>query len=218
VKKLDLKQKLLVMIGPTAVGKTKLSIELAHQFNGEIISGDSMQIYKGMDIGTAKIKIEEMEGIPHHLIDILDPSESFSVAEFQKMVRDKINEISGRGKLPMIVGGTGLYIQSVIYDYQFSDAPGDETFRLELEERAKEIGFEALHRELTEVDPESAGHIHPNNVRRVIRALEIVHCTGRTMSDTQKTQKPDLLYQTALVRSPPRKAVRCRTRSRAAGF
>ncbi|WML46503.1 tRNA (adenosine(37)-N6)-dimethylallyltransferase MiaA [Neobacillus sp. PS3-40] len=196
---MDLKQKLLVIIGPTAVGKTKLSIELAHRFNGEIISGDSMQIYKGMDIGTAKIKAEEMEGIPHHLIDIRNPDESFSVAEFQELVREKVREISQRGKLPMIVGGTGLYIQSVIYDYQFSDAPGDETYRLQLEERAKEIGNVALHQELTEIDPDSARQIHPNNVRRVIRALEIVHCTGRTMSDTQKTQKPDLLYQTALV-------------------
>jgi tRNA dimethylallyltransferase len=199
VKNLDSKQKLLVIIGPTAVGKTKLSIELAHHFNGEIISGDSMQIYKGMDIGTAKIRAEEMEGIPHHLIDILNPSERFSVAEFQILVRDKINEISNRGKLPMIVGGTGLYIQSVIYDYQFSDASGDETFRLQLEDRAKEIGMEALHQELTEIDPESARHIHPNNVRRVIRALEVYHSTGKTMSDIQKEQKPDLLYETVLV-------------------
>jgi tRNA dimethylallyltransferase len=199
VKKLDSKQKLLVLIGPTAVGKTKLSIELAHQFNGEIISGDSMQIYKGMDIGTAKIKQEEMEGIPHHLVDILDPSENFSVAEFQTLVRAKINEISQRGKFPMIVGGTGLYIQSVIYDYQFSSAPGDETFRLQLEARAKEIGNDALHQELMMVDPKYAAQIHPNNVRRVIRALEVYHSTGKSISEIQKEQQPDLLYETALV-------------------
>ncbi|WHY02558.1 tRNA (adenosine(37)-N6)-dimethylallyltransferase MiaA [Neobacillus sp. DY30] len=196
---MDSKQKLLVIIGPTAVGKTKLSIELAKLYNGEIISGDSMQIYRSMDIGTAKIKPEEMEEIPHHLIDIKEPDESFSVAEFQQLVREKITDIASKGKLPIIVGGTGLYIQSVIYDYQFSEAPADEAFRLQLEERAKEIGNEALHQELTKVDPESASQIHPNNVRRVIRALEIFHCTGKIMSDYQNNQQPDLLYETALI-------------------
>lgn len=199
MKKLDVTQKLLVIIGPTAVGKTKLSIELAKRFNGEIISGDSMQIYRGMDIGTAKIKPEEMEGIPHHLIDIKEPWEQFSVAEFQQLVREKITEIQSRGHLPMIVGGTGLYIQSVIYDYQFSEAPADESCRLMLEQKAKEIGKEALHRELMSIDPKSASQIHPNNVRRVIRALEIYYRTGKTMSDTQQSQRTDLLYQTALV-------------------
>lgn len=199
MKTLDSKQKLLVIIGPTAVGKTKLSIELAKRYNGEIISGDSMQIYRSMDIGTAKIKREEMEGIPHHLIDIKEPDESFSVAEFQQLVREKISDIASKGKLPIIVGGTGLYIQSVIYDYQFSEAPADEAFRLHLEERAKEIGNEALHQELTKVDPESASQIHPNNLRRVIRALEIFHCTGKIMSDYQNNQQPDLLYDTALI-------------------
>jgi tRNA dimethylallyltransferase len=199
VKILDSKQKLLVIIGPTAVGKTKLSIEMAKRYNGEIISGDSMQIYRGMDIGTAKIKVEEMEGISHHLIDIKEPDENFSVAEFQQLVRTKIAEITAKGKLPIIAGGTGLYIQSVIYDYQFSEAPADEAFRLQLEEKAKEIGNEALHLELTKIDPESANQIHPNNVRRVIRALEIYHCTGKIMSDYQNNQQPDLLYETALI-------------------
>lgn len=199
MKILDSKQKLLVIIGPTAVGKTKLSIEMAKRYNGEIISGDSMQIYRSMDIGTAKIKPEEMEGIPHHLIDIKNPDESFSVAEFQQLVRERISDITSKGKLPIIVGGTGLYIQSVIYDYQFSEAPADEAFRLQLEERAKEIGNVALHEELTKVDPESASQIHPNNVRRVIRALEIFHCTGKIMSDYQNNQQPDLLYETALI-------------------
>jgi tRNA dimethylallyltransferase len=199
VKILDSKQKLLVIIGPTAVGKTKLSIEMAKKYNGEIISGDSMQIYRGMDIGTAKIKTDEMEGVPHHLIDIRDPDESFSVAEFQQLVRAKITEIAQKGKLPIIVGGTGLYIQSVIYDYQFSDAAADEEFRRKLEEKVKDIGNDALYQELKELDPESAEQIHPNNVRRVIRALEIYHCTGKTMTEYQKEQTPDLLYQTALV-------------------
>ena len=199
MKILDSKQKLLVIIGPTAVGKTMLSIEMAKRYNGEIISGDSMQIYRGMDIGTAKITKDEMEGIPHHLIDIKEPSENFSVAEFQLLVRAKIAEIAKKGKLPIIVGGTGLYIQSVIYDYQFSDVPGDETYRLKLEERVKEIGNEALFQELVEVDPESASQIHPNNVRRVIRALEIFHLTGHTMQDFQRSQQPDLLYNTAII-------------------
>ncbi|MEH7374430.1 MULTISPECIES: tRNA (adenosine(37)-N6)-dimethylallyltransferase MiaA [Bacillaceae] len=196
---MDSKQKLLVIIGPTAVGKTKLSIEMAKRYNGEIISGDSMQIYRGMDIGTAKIKKDEMEGIPHYLIDIKEPFENFSVAEFQLLVRAKIGEIAKKGKLPIIVGGTGLYIQSVIYDYQFSDVSGDETYRLKLEERAKKIGNEALYKELVEVDPGSASQIHPNNVRRVIRALEIFHLTGKTMQEFQSTQQPDLLYNTAMV-------------------
>jgi tRNA dimethylallyltransferase len=199
VKILDSKQKLLVIIGPTAVGKTKLSIEMAKRYNGEIISGDSMQIYRGMDIGTAKITKDEMDGIPHHLIDIKEPDENFSVAEFQILVRAKIDEIAKKGKLPIIAGGTGLYIQSVIYDYQFSDVPGDESYRLMLEERVKEIGNDELYKELLAVDPESASQIHPNNVRRVIRALEIFHLTGKTMQEYQITQQPDLLYNTAIV-------------------
>ncbi|WP_053362202.1 tRNA (adenosine(37)-N6)-dimethylallyltransferase MiaA [Bacillus sp. FJAT-27251] len=196
---MDKKQKLLVLIGPTAVGKTKTSIELAARFNGEIISGDSMQIYKGMDIGTAKITKSEMQGIPHHLIDIKNPDDSFSAAEFQQLVREKITEITSRGKLPMIVGGTGLYIQSVIYDYQFSDVPSDPDFRLELERTADEKGAEAVHAQLWEVDPDSAERIHPNNVRRVIRALEIHHCTGKSMTEYQEQQDAELLYDTCLV-------------------
>jgi len=199
VKSLSEKEKLLVIIGPTAVGKTKLSIELAKQFNGEIISGDSMQIYRGMDIGTAKIKPAEMEGIPHHLIDIKDPSEGFSVAEFQQRVRTLIKEITHSGKLPILVGGTGLYIQSVLYDYQFSDVPSDEKWRQKLEKRANEIGNEALYKELQMIDPESAAEIHPNNVRRVIRALEVYYVSGKTMKEFQNRQTPDLQYHTALV-------------------
>ncbi|MBM4763882.1 tRNA (adenosine(37)-N6)-dimethylallyltransferase MiaA [Bacillus sp. B15-48] len=193
------KQKLFVLIGPTAVGKTKLSIDLAKHFNGEIISGDSMQIYQGMDIGTAKITAEEMQGVPHHLIDIKKPDESFSVAEFQVLVHEKIAEISKRGKLPMIVGGTGLYIQSVIYDYQFSEAPSDDDFRVKLEEMAKNKGYETLHKKLQEIDPASAERIHPNNIRRVIRALEIFHCTGKKMDDYLNEQNHELLYDSCLV-------------------
>ncbi|MDQ0270133.1 tRNA dimethylallyltransferase [Cytobacillus purgationiresistens] len=194
-----MKQKLVVIIGPTAVGKTALSIELAKRFNGEIISGDSMQIYKTMDVGTAKITEDEMDGIPHYLIDIKEPDESFSAAEFQRIVREKINEISSRGKLPMIVGGTGLYIQSVLYDYQFSEAPSDEAFRKSLEEKAVSLGNEAVHEELMKIDPESGAKIHPNNIRRVIRALEIYHCTGKTMTDYQQRQTPEPLYDEVLI-------------------
>ncbi|MEL3971222.1 tRNA (adenosine(37)-N6)-dimethylallyltransferase MiaA [Rossellomorea oryzaecorticis] len=193
------KPKLIVLIGPTAVGKTRTSIQLAKTFDAEIISGDSMQIYKGMDIGTAKITEEEMEGIPHHLIDIKDPHESFSAAEFQQLVREKIAEIDSRGKMPMIVGGTGLYIQSVIFDYQFTDAPGDPEYRSRLEEKVEEKGIAPLFDHLQRVDPEAAKNIHPNNIRRVIRALEIFHCTGNTMTGYQQSQSDELLYDTALI-------------------
>ncbi|MGD6942292.1 tRNA (adenosine(37)-N6)-dimethylallyltransferase MiaA [Cytobacillus gottheilii] len=193
------KQKLLVIIGPTASGKTNLSIQLAKKYNGEIISGDSMQIYRSMDIGTAKISPAEMGGIPHYLIDIKEPDEAFSAAEFQQLVRRQIDEISSRGKLPIIAGGTGLYIQSVIYDYQFSDAPSDEEFRKELEKKAEKQGHDALYAELEKIDPLSAENIHPNNVRRVIRALEVYHCTGIPVSQWQEKQQPELLYDTSII-------------------
>ncbi|CAG9613786.1 tRNA dimethylallyltransferase [Bacillus rhizoplanae] len=193
------RDKVIVIIGPTAVGKTKLSIELAKALNGEIISGDSMQIYRNMDIGTAKVTEEEMDGIPHYMIDIKNPEDSFSVAEFQELVRGHIADITKRGKLPIIVGGTGLYIQSVLYDYQFSDEPGDHVYRKQLEQEAEEYGLEYIHRKLEEVDPISAKRIHPNNVRRVIRALEIFHTTGKTMSDQLEQQENELLYDVALI-------------------
>ncbi|MEK4970311.1 tRNA (adenosine(37)-N6)-dimethylallyltransferase MiaA [Cytobacillus sp. FSL R7-0696] len=193
------KEKIIILIGPTAVGKTKTSIELAKKYNGEIISGDSMQIYKGMDIGTAKITKEETEGISHHLIDIKEPDESFSTAEFQTIVREKITEISSKGKLPIIVGGTGLYIQSVLFDYQFSNAPSDDDFRYHLEKRAKVEGNVCIHKELQVVDPVSAGKIHPNNIRRVIRALEVYHCTGKTMTEWQSKQELESVYNAAVI-------------------
>ncbi|HEY4553235.1 MAG TPA: tRNA (adenosine(37)-N6)-dimethylallyltransferase MiaA [Bacillaceae bacterium] len=192
------KQKLIVLVGPTAVGKTKLSIEIAKTFNAEIISGDSMQIYRGMDIGTAKIQPCEMDGVPHHLLDIRDPDEPFSVAEFQSLVRQKISEISNRGALPFIVGGTGLYIQSVLYDYQFSESPGDPLYRQQLEKIASGGGTADLYEKLKTIDPESAENIHPHNIRRLIRALEIFHSTGKTMSEYQQEQNKGLMYDTAL--------------------
>ncbi|MFB5249539.1 tRNA (adenosine(37)-N6)-dimethylallyltransferase MiaA [Bacillus cereus] len=193
------REKVAVIIGPTAVGKTKLSIDLAKALNGEIISGDSMQIYRTMDIGTAKVTTDEMDGIPHYMIDIKDPEDSFSVAEFQERVRKCIREITERGKLPIIVGGTGLYIQSVLFDYQFTDEAGDATYREQMEKLALERGVEYIHKKLQEVDPESAERIHANNVRRVIRALEIFHTTGEKMSNQLEKQENELLYDVSLI-------------------
>ncbi|MFH7831759.1 tRNA (adenosine(37)-N6)-dimethylallyltransferase MiaA [Bacillus luti] len=193
------REKVAVIIGPTAVGKTKLSIDLAKALNGEVISGDSMQIYRTMDIGTAKVTKEEMDGIPHYMVDIKDPEDSFSVAEFQERVRKHIREITERGKLPIIVGGTGLYIQSVLFDYQFTDDAGDVIYREQMEKLALERGVEYVHKKLQEVDPESAERIHANNVRRVIRALEIFHTTGEKMSEQIEKQKKELLYDVSLI-------------------
>lgn len=193
------KEKLAVIVGPTAVGKTKVSVDVAKKLRGEIISGDSMQIYRGMDIGTAKIKKEEMQGIPHHLIDIKDPEESFSVAEFQRIVREKISEISRRGRLPMIVGGTGLYIQSVLYDYRFTGKGNTGRLRKELQERLRREGTEKLYRELSGIDPDSAIKIHPNDGRRIIRALEIYYSTGVTMTEHLRKQRNELRYDAAVV-------------------
>lgn len=184
-----MKEKLLVIVGPTAVGKTALSIELAKKLDGEVISGDSMQVYKGMDIGTAKITPEEMDGIPHYLIDTHDPDELFSAAEFQQRATQHITDVNSRDKLPMIVGGTGLYIQSVIYQYEFSEAKQDEALRRNLEELAQNQGNEVLHLRLQAIDPITADRLHPNDVKRVIRALEIYQLTGTTMAEYQKRAK-----------------------------
>ncbi|MBY6036008.1 tRNA (adenosine(37)-N6)-dimethylallyltransferase MiaA [Fictibacillus nanhaiensis] len=181
-----MREKLVVIVGPTAVGKTKTSIELAKAINGEIISGDSMQVYQGLDIGTAKITEEEKQGIPHHLINIKHPSEPFSVAEFQTRAKELISEINQRGKIPIIVGGTGLYIRAVTHHYDFSEAKRNSELREQLQKRADDEGSEALHRELRLVDPVRAAEIHPNNVPRVIRALEIYHETGNIPSNEQK--------------------------------
>lgn len=162
----------MAIVGPTASGKTALGIELAKAFNGEIINGDSMQIYRDMSIGTAKVKPEEMAGVTHHLLDIKDPEEPFSVAEYQKLVRDKISEIKQKGKLPIIVGGTGLYIQAVLFDYRFSESQVDENLRNELYTELEEFGSLHMHEKLMQLDPET--DIHPNNTRRVVRALEII--------------------------------------------
>ena len=174
---------LIILTGPTAVGKTDLSIRLAKETNGEIISADSMQVYRNMDIGTAKIKKEEMSGIPHHLIDILDPDEEFNVVLFKKYAKEAIEDITGRGKTPIIVGGTGFYIQAVLYDIDFEENDDDMSYRYKLEAIAKEKGNIHLHNMLDKIDHEAALKIHPNNIRRVIRALEFYDKTGKKISE-----------------------------------
>lgn len=190
---------MIVIVGPTAVGKTKLSIELAKAVDGEIINGDATQVYKELNIGAAKITEEEMEGIPHHLIDFLDPKDSFTVADFQTLAREKIKEIANRGKIPIIVGGTGLYIQSVLTKYEFAEQEGDELLRNQLEGFAMASGNKALHDQLKEIDPESAKQIHMNNVRRVIRAIEVFKLTGQKFSETAFKKEPEYLYDAEII-------------------
>ena len=167
-----MRRPLVVLTGPTAVGKTSLSIGLAKALDAEIISADSMQVYKYMDISSAKIRPWEMQGVPHHLVDVLDPREEFHVVRFQQMAKEAMEQIYSRGKIPLLVGGTGFYIQAVTRDIDFSQEGEDSPFRRELEALAREKGAEYLHSRLAQVDEESARKIHPNNVKRVIRALE----------------------------------------------
>ncbi len=174
---------MVVLTGPTAVGKTELSIRLAQKLDGEIISADSMQIYQKMDIGTAKIRKEEMDGIPHHLIDVLDPSEEFNVARFQEMAKEALAGIYRRERIPLIVGGTGFYIQGLLCDIDFTKEEQDFRYRENLQKKAKEEGAQAIHKMLQAVDPASAQKIHPNNIKRVIRALEFYHLNGRKISE-----------------------------------
>lgn len=183
------KKKLVVLTGPTAVGKTKLSIELAKRIGGEIISADSMQVYKHMDIGSAKIRPEEMENIPHFLVDELEPSEEFNVVVFQQKAKQYMEGIYNRGHIPILVGGTGFYIQAVLYDINFSKDDDNHKIREELETLAKEKGAEYLHEELKKIDPVSAGTIHANNVKRVIRALEYYKLTGQKISEHNEEQR-----------------------------
>ncbi|MCQ2469857.1 MAG: tRNA (adenosine(37)-N6)-dimethylallyltransferase MiaA [Ruminococcus sp.] len=188
------KPKVLAVAGPTASGKTWLGIELAKLYGGEVISADSMQIYKGMDIASAKPSAEEMQGIPHHLIDFLDRDVTFSAADYVKLANEKIKEVLSRGKLPIIVGGTGLYIDSLLENVKFSEGGSDEAYRAELYAFAEREGNEALHARLVQADAEAAEGIHPNNLVRVVRALEVCHVTGRKFSE--------LKAESRLVESP----------------
>ena len=183
------KRKLVILTGPTSVGKTKLSIALAKKIGGEIISADSMQVYKHMDIGSAKIRPEEMNGVPHFMVDELEPSEEFNVVVFQQKTKQYMEEIYKRGRIPILVGGTGFYIQAVLYDIDFTENEDNNQLRSQLEQEATEKGNEYLHNRLKEIDPVSAEIIHANNVKRVIRALEFYHLTGQRISEHNEEQK-----------------------------
>ena len=180
---------LLIILGPTASGKTRLSIELAKKFNGEIVSADSMQVYKGMDIGTAKPTKKEKEGIKHHLMDFLDSNQKFSVAHFVKLAGECIEKINKKNKLPILVGGTGLYIDSLVDNIKFNDMGEDEDYRKYLYEKAQKFGNQTLLDELTEIDPKYAAELHPNNLGRIIRALEMYHVSGINYSDNFKLSR-----------------------------
>lgn len=184
-----MKRPLIILTGPTAVGKTSLSLSLAKELEGEIVSADSMQVYRYMDIGTAKIREEERQGIPHHLIDVLDPWEDFNVVRFQKMAREALEEIWERGHIPIVTGGTGFYIQALLYDIHFTENNEDSSLRKDLENYARENGAEALHSRLAEVDEKAASQIHFNNVKRVIRALEFYYQTGKKMSEHNEEER-----------------------------
>ncbi|MGN8646913.1 tRNA (adenosine(37)-N6)-dimethylallyltransferase MiaA [Gracilibacillus sp. HCP3S3_G5_1] len=192
-------EKLVVIVGPTAVGKTALSIEVAKRLNGEVISGDSMQIYRGLDIGTAKVTEAEKSGVPHYMIDILDPTETFSVADFQKQVQENIKIIQQKNKLPIIAGGTGLYIQSVLYDYQFASNERSSKYHEQIEAQIDREGIESVYQRLREVDPLQAEKIHPNNRRRLIRALEVYDRTGMTMTEYQQKQQAESRYDFRII-------------------
>lgn len=184
-----MKKPMIILTGPTAVGKTKASIALAKSVGGEIISADSMQVYKYMDIGSAKIRSEEMEGVPHYLIDDLEPDEEFHVVRFQEMAKQALEKIYANGHIPIVVGGTGFYIQALLYDIDFTESNEDSSYREELERTAKEKGSEYLHEKLREVDEKSAEAIHANNVKRVIRALEFFKQTGQKISEHNEAER-----------------------------
>lgn len=183
------KRPLVILTGPTAVGKTALSIALAKAIGGEIISADSMQVYRHMDIGSAKVTPEEMEGVPHYLIDVLEPDQEFNVVVFQELAKQAAAKIYSRGHIPIVVGGTGFYIQALVYDIDFTENDEDTAFRRTLEEQAKREGAEALYERLRAVDPESCESIHAHNIKRVIRAIEFYEKTGKKISEHNREQR-----------------------------
>lgn len=190
----------IVVCGPTASGKTAVGVELALRLGGEVVSADSMQIYKGLAISTAKPSFEEMKGVPHHLMDFLEPDEPFSVADYVKMARECISDIRSRGKLPIIVGGTGLYINSLIDNISFDHIVSDDSLRKELEEEAEKMGKEHMHEKLRSLDPQAAESIHPNNVIRVIRAIEMCLLSGRTGSENrEESRKNESPYEPCMI-------------------
>ena len=194
-----MKQPLIILTGPTASGKTALSVALAKRIGGEIISADSMQVYRHMDVGSAKVTKEEMDGIPHYLIDVLDPEEAFNVVVFQDMAKKAMKRIRENGHIPIVAGGTGFYIQALLYDIDFTENDGDMEYRHRLEALAEKEGPPVLHKMLMERDPESAEAIHENNVKRVIRALEFYEKTGEKISahnaaEREKTSPYNFAY------------------------
>lgn len=197
---MDRKIPLVAVVGPTASGKTALAVSLAKRFHGEVVSADSMQIYKQMDIATAKPTQAEQEGVPHHLLDFLELSQRFSVADYTALAHQKIREIDNRGKLPILAGGTGLYIDSVVNNISFSEIKTDESLRGELERLADERGAEYLLEELRQFDPESAQRLHPNNLTRIIRAIEVYRITGMTMTEHQlRSRSAPAVYRSVLI-------------------
>ena len=192
-------RKIIVIVGPTAVGKTDLSIALAERLQTEIISADSVQVYKGLDIGSAKPTAEEMKGIPHHLIDCVPANEPFSVSDYVSRAKTEIQRLLESGKIPVVVGGTGLYVNGLMYDMNFGESCADEVFRSEMEAFAKREGNEALHAKLAALDPEAAERIHCNNLKRVIRALEINHVTGKPSANFATAPKLTDDYEVVLI-------------------
>ena len=192
------KEKVIVICGPTASGKTALSIELAKKINGEIVSCDSMQIYKEMDIGTAKPTKEEMQGIKHYMIDIISPDERYSVADYKKQAKEAIKEILSKGKVPIVVGGTGLYVDSLIYEIDYPEIEFDEKYRKELEQEVEEKGLNTLYEKAKEIDEEAIKKISPNDKKRILRILEIYHATGKNKTEQEKESrknKPEFNYK-----------------------
>lgn len=179
----------VAVVGPTASGKTKLGVDIALKFNGEVVSADSMQIYLGMSIATAKPTLEEMRGIPHHLIDFLPPEQGYSVARYVEDAKASIADITARGKLPVLVGGTGLYVDALLGGIRFAEEPGTPEIRAQLYDQATQVGNEAMHAMLAQIDPEYAKGLHPNNLGRVLRAIELYRTTGKTMSEQLKSSR-----------------------------
>jgi len=192
-------EKLIVIIGPTAVGKTEISLELAKKMSTEIISGDSMLVYKGFDIGTAKPTLREQKSVQHHMIDILNPEQEFSVTQFKAYAQEHIQNINRKGKIPILAGGTGLYVKSLVEDYAFNETPGDEVYRRELETLAEKQGKEYVHDMLRAVDPKTAERLHVNDFRRVIRALEVYHMGGELISQDKAMLEDGKLAYDAVV-------------------
>lgn len=195
--------KLICITGPTATGKTRLGVDLSLELEGEVISCDSMQVYRGMDIGTAKATEEEMRGVPHHMLDVVSPKESYSVGRYVQEAGAWAEDIAQRGKMPIVVGGTGLYMDSLVRGIDFAESPGDDSLRRELEEIGRSRGGEALLDMLREFDPEAAARIHPNNLKRIIRAIEIYRLTGKTITrhDEESRLRPDAFEAVRIVLS-----------------